>query len=66
MSDLQDPVAPGQVAERYLSKIEAHLVRLARGHDPMGHLFAVERLARGARAEWWAEQRSPDRERRGP
>jgi hypothetical protein len=66
MSDLQAPVARDELAERYVARIEAHLARLAQGHDPMGHLFAIERLARGARAEWWAEQRSLDRERRGP
>ena len=66
MSDLQALRARGELAERYVARIEAHLARLAQGHDPMGHLFAIERLARGARAEWWAEQRSPDRERRGP
>ena len=66
MSGLQALGARGELAERYVTRIEAHLARLAQGHDPMGHLFAVERLARGARAEWWAEQRSPDRERRGP
>ncbi len=66
MSGLQAPGARGELAERYVARIEAHLARLAQGHDPMGHLFAIERLARGARAEWWAEQRSLDRERRGP
>jgi len=66
MSDLQALRARGELAERYVARIGAHLARLAQGHDPMGHLFAIERLARGARAEWWAEQRSLDRERRGP
>jgi hypothetical protein len=66
MSGLQAPGARGELTERYVARIEAHLVRLRDGHDPMGHLFAIERLARGARAEWWAEQHSPDRERRGP
>jgi hypothetical protein len=56
MSDFQSPVAPSGVAERYVSRIEVHLVRLAQGHDPMGHLFAIERLARVARAEWWEAQ----------
>ena len=66
MTGAQAPVVPGQVAERYLSRIETHLIRLGECHDPLGHLFAIERLARAARAEWWAEQRSPDRERRWP
>lgn len=43
-----------EVTDRYLARIEVHLVRLAEGHDPAGHLFGVERLARAARAEWWA------------
>jgi hypothetical protein len=39
----------------YLARIEEHLVRVAQGHDIVGHLFAVERLARAARAAWWAD-----------
>ncbi len=39
------------IVEDYVARIEVHLGRLAQGHDPMGHLFAIERLARGARAE---------------
>jgi hypothetical protein len=54
------------VAERCTARIEAHLARLAAGHDPMGHLFAIERLARSARAEWWEAQRQPEPERRTP
>lgn len=38
--------------ERVANRIEAHLVRLRQGHDPFGHLFAIERLARAARADW--------------
>jgi hypothetical protein len=49
------------VVARYVIRIEAHLVRLAEGHDPMGHLFGIERLARGARAEWWARHRRENR-----
>jgi hypothetical protein len=60
MSDSEAPVAPSQVAERYVVRIEAHLVRLAQGHDPLGHLFGIERLARGARAEWWEAQRQSE------
>ena len=66
MSGLQAPGARDELAERYVARVEAHLVRFRDGHDPMGHLFAIERLARVARAEWWVEQRSPDRERRWP
>ena len=51
MSRLQAPVER-MLAERYAPRIEAHLVRLGQGHDPLGHLFAVERLARSARSEW--------------
>ena len=65
MSDLQAPVARGDAAERYVARIEAHLVRLRNGHDPMGHLFAIERLARGARAEWWETQRQTQPGRHG-
>ena len=57
MSDLQAPVARGELTERYVARIEAHLVRLRDGHDPMGHLFAIERLARVGRAERWEAQR---------
>jgi hypothetical protein len=59
--------AAGQDAgERYIARIEEHLARLAQGHDSLGHLFAIERLARGARAEWLETQRAAERERRGP
>jgi hypothetical protein len=60
MSDVHAPAAPNEAVERYLSRIEAHLARLAQGHDPMGHLFGIERLARGARAEWWQAQRQSE------
>jgi hypothetical protein len=66
MSALQAPGARGELAERYVARIEAHLARLAQGHDPMGHLFAIERLARVARTEWWDAERRPMRERLGP
>ena len=39
------------MVQDYVARIEVHLARLAAGHDPMGHLFGIERLARGARAE---------------
>jgi hypothetical protein len=66
MTGAHAPVVPGQVAERYLSRIEAHLARLGQGHDPMGHLFAIERLARVARAEWWEAQGQSEREPQKP
>jgi hypothetical protein len=65
MSDLQAPVARGELTERYVARIEAHLVRLRDGHDPMGHLFAIERLARVARAEWWEAERQTEPGRHG-
>ena len=64
MSGAHAPAATTEAVERYLARIEAHLVRLAQGHDPMGHLFGIERLARGARAEWWEAQRSEHGRRR--
>ncbi len=64
MSGAQAPTRPADAVERYLSRIETHLVRLARGHDPLGHLFAIERLARSARAELWEAQREREQERR--
>lgn len=51
---------PAAVVGAYLTRIDAHLARLLQGHDPMGHLFAIERLARVARSEWWEAQRLPD------
>jgi hypothetical protein len=65
MSGLQTPVVHVELVERYLSRIEAHLVRLADGHDPMGHLFGIERLARAARAEWWEAPRQSQPGRHG-
>lgn len=57
MSTTQALVARSEPAEFYLVRIEAHLACLAKGHDPLGHLFGIERLARAARTEWWvAEQ----------
>jgi len=50
MTGAQIPAVRAMV-EDYVARIEVHLVRLAQGHDPMGHLFGIERLARGARAE---------------
>ena len=35
-----------------LTRVNRHLERLAGGHDPFGHLFAIERLARAARSDW--------------
>jgi hypothetical protein len=65
MSDLQAPVPRGELTERYVARIEAHLVRLRDGHDPIGHLFAIERAARVARAEWWAAQHQTQPGRHG-
>ena len=48
-----------EAVERYRTRIVSHLARLTEGHDPMGHLFAIERLARAARAERWESTRLP-------
>ena len=66
MSGVHAPVVPSEAVERYLTRIKAHLVRLAEGHDPMGHLFGIERLARGARAEWSEAQRQTEHGRHRP
>jgi hypothetical protein len=65
MSGAHAPAAHLELAERYVAKIRAHLVRLADGHDPMGHLFAIERLARVARAEWGEAERQTQPGRHG-
>ena len=65
MSGAHGRVAQCQLAERYVARIEAHLERLAQGHDPFGHLFAIERLARAARAESWESQHEAERARHG-
>jgi hypothetical protein len=66
MRTTRDPVEPCQLAEAYVIRIEAHLACLARGHDPLGHLFGIERLARAARAESWASQRDAQQPRHAP
>ena len=45
----------------YRARIEAHLEAIAQGRDHFGHLFAIERLARAARADAWAVQREHER-----
>ena len=66
MNHTDVPGAANEAVERYLSRIEAHLVRLREGHDPMGHLFGIERLARSARSECRELLRQAERERQGP
>lgn len=66
MSDAQAPAVACESVERYVSRIEEHLVRFAEGHDPLGHLFAIERLARAARADWLEDRRRSDRRRHTP
>jgi hypothetical protein len=56
LSGTHVPAAPGDVVERYVVRIEAHLLRLAEGPDPMGRLLGIERLARATRAERREEQ----------
>jgi hypothetical protein len=58
MSSTHAPVAHCEPAEAYLVRIKAHLACLATGHDPLGHLFGIERLARAARAEWWVKDQA--------
>lgn len=65
MNGIHTPAATSEVVERYLVRIEAHLVRLAQGHDPLGHLFGIERLARAARAEMLEAQRTAERGEHG-
>jgi hypothetical protein len=60
------PIVHRELAEKYVIRIEAHLARLAQGHDPLGHLLAIERLARAARAESQASKREADPERHRP
>jgi hypothetical protein len=45
-------VLPGAHIEHLLDRVATHLEQVGRGHDPHGHLLAIERLARAARAEW--------------
>jgi hypothetical protein len=56
------PAIGNDASEGYAARIAAHLARLAQGHDSPGHLFAIERLARGARAECLEAQRNAERE----
>jgi hypothetical protein len=65
MSGTRAPATPGETVEKYVTRIEAHLVRLAEGHDPIGHLFAIERLARAALSERWEAQRQTQPGRHG-
>lgn len=66
MSRVRATAERSMVAERYANRIELHLGRLAGGHDPLGHLFAVERLARAARAERREPGRGTEHERNKP
>ena len=59
------PIADCRLAEAYVARISVHLDRLAAGHDPFGHLFAIERLARVARAESWEARRQTEPGRHG-
>lgn len=65
MNRPRTPVYRHELPERYAAGIEVHLGGLARGHDPWGHLFAIERLARAARVEWSEARFEPERRVRG-
>ena len=45
--------------EHYVARLREHFARHQAGHDPLGHLFAIERLARAARSEAWTAAREP-------
>ena len=51
MSAVDAPTASWKATTWYVARIEVHLARFADGHDPLGHLFSIERLARSARSE---------------
>lgn len=57
------PVIHDSSLERCLTQVSRHLERLASGHDPFGHLFAIERLARAGRAEWTETEHKTSPER---
>lgn len=61
MSGAHASIARCERSEAYVARISVHLDRLTQGHDPFGHLFAIERLARAARAEWLALERQDGR-----
>jgi hypothetical protein len=61
----EPPAHQCELAEVYVALIEAHLSRFARGHDPLGHLFGIERLARAARTEWLEAERRRERAKNG-
>jgi hypothetical protein len=65
MSGAHALVARSKPAEFYLVRMQAHLACLGTGHDPLGHLFGIERLARAARAEWWVAGREAQRAQNG-
>lgn len=60
MTTLRALGAPPSTPEGHLARIERHLARVAEGHDPLGHLFAIERLARAERAERLDALRRPE------
>jgi hypothetical protein len=66
MTGTRERPAGPEVADAYVARIVSHLDRWAAGHDPCGHLLAVERLARAARAELLARGRQIEMEGRWP
>lgn len=65
MSSTHPSLTECERCEAYVARISAHLARIAQRHDPFGHLFAIERLARAARAEWSSLEREGGRKRGG-
>lgn len=63
MNSANAPAIPDETIERCRIRVAAHIERLGLGQDPFGHLFAIERLARSARADWCAAQRQAARGR---
>jgi len=51
MSDQEPTCGEPDPIDFYFQRMWFHIGELAAGRDPAGHMFALERLARAARAE---------------